>query len=117
MDQTSLRTQHAMLQNQNTKSTPTIPVTWPKRLRAFMAVLLAFLVVVPLANAQGTGARVGLDIASKTVNGVTTTNIGFASLVVNGTYGLYAVNLLTGDVTFIGKFDGPVVDIAFSFGQ
>jgi len=27
------------------------------------------------------------------------------------------VNLLTGDVTFIGKFDGPVVDIAFSFGQ
>jgi hypothetical protein len=59
-------------------------------------------------------ARVGFDIASRVANGVTITNFGFASLRVNGTYAFYAVNLLTGDVTLIGKFDASVVDIAFS---
>jgi hypothetical protein len=62
-------------------------------------------------------ARVGFDIAGKVVNGVAASNIGFASLFANGIYAFYAVNLLTGGVTFIGRFDMPVVDIAFSLGN
>jgi hypothetical protein len=64
------------------------------------------------------GSQVGFDIYSDLVDGVTVQNFGFASLSVNGTYGLYEINLLTGQAILIDNFkDDVVVDIAVLLNQ
>jgi hypothetical protein len=57
---------------------------------------------------------VGFDIASRLIRGVTRQNRAFASLVVNGQYGFYGINLLTGQASFLGRLSDTVVDIAVS---
>jgi hypothetical protein len=51
-------------------------------------------------------------------NDVTVQNFAFASLLVNGTYGFYDINLLTGQATLIDNFElDNVVDIAIQPNQ
>jgi hypothetical protein len=58
--------------------------------------------------------RVGFDIASHLVRGVARQNRAFASLLVNGNYGFYGINLLTGKASFLGDLSTTVIDIAVS---
>ncbi len=59
------------------------------------------------------GSAVGFDVYSKLgPDGMAVANRGFASLVVDGTAGLYGINLLTGKATRIGTLGDAVVDIA-----
>ncbi|WP_394752839.1 DUF4394 domain-containing protein [Crenothrix sp.] len=64
-----------------------------------------------------TDSAVGFDIYSKTQWGVTVDNFGFASLKVNGNYGLYSISLLTGKASRIDGFNERVVDIALPVNQ
>ncbi|GAA1835205.1 DUF4394 domain-containing protein [Microlunatus capsulatus] len=58
------------------------------------------------------GSDVGFDIASTVRKGTTTGNAGFAVLTAGGRSGLYAVDLLTGDVDLQGRFPVTVTDLA-----
>lgn len=62
-------------------------------------------------------AVAGFDIYSLLVNGVTVSNLPFATLSVNGTYRFYTVNLTTGQAFPLGRFDDAVVDIAIPLNQ
>lgn len=64
-----------------------------------------------------TDSTVGFDIYSKTQWGVTVDNFGFASLKVNGNYGLYSISLLTGKASRIDSFNERIVDIALPVNQ
>lgn len=63
------------------------------------------------------GPRVGFDIYSSLVGGVSVQNRAFASLVVGGVYGFYQINPLTGAAKRVGKFSERVVDIAVRLNQ
>jgi Domain of unknown function (DUF4394) len=60
---------------------------------------------------------VGFDIYSQTVNGKVWSNVGFAVVSQGGVSRFYAVSLLTGRLTFMGRFPTEVVDIAVPLGQ
>jgi hypothetical protein len=62
-------------------------------------------------------ARAGFDIATGLDNGVAVSNSGFASLFVNGKYGFYSINMLTGQARLIGNLDVNVIDIAVALSQ
>ena len=62
-------------------------------------------------------AMAGFDIYSLLVNGVTVANYPFATLSVNGKYRFSTVNLTTGQVFTLGRFDEAVVDIAIPLNQ
>ena len=59
-----------------------------------------------------TGSAVGFDVQSKLRRGAAVRNRGFACLTVSGASAFYAVDLLTGTLSFAGVFSQPVVDIA-----
>jgi hypothetical protein len=42
---------------------------------------------------------------------------GYASLAVNGAYGFYRIDLLTGQAPWLGTFKKPIVDIAIPLNQ
>ena len=58
------------------------------------------------------GSRAGFDIYSTLEKGKSVSSTGFAVLSTRGTYALYSVDLLTGDVDREGKFANSVTDIA-----
>jgi hypothetical protein len=61
---------------------------------------------------------VGFDIYSRLNNGqVAVQNRAYASLVVNGAYGFYQINLTTGQATLLGAFNDPIVDLAIPLNQ
>ena len=62
-------------------------------------------------------AAVGVDIYSTLVDGVTVSNVAYASLAVGGVPSFYKVDLLTGAATSLGTFRRPVVDIAIPLNQ
>jgi hypothetical protein len=64
-----------------------------------------------LTRVDATGLA-GFDIVTKLSRGRASRNSGFTALKVGNSYGLYAVNLLTGSTRLIGKFDHDVFDIA-----
>jgi hypothetical protein len=59
----------------------------------------------------------GFDIYTSVKNGVAVANHGFASLSVDGRYGFFRIDLLTGLATRLGVFDDNVVDIAIPLDQ
>jgi hypothetical protein len=59
----------------------------------------------------------GFDIYSALSNGVTVANTAFATLMSDGRYRFYFINLTTGDATSLGSFDENVVDIAIPVKQ
>lgn len=66
-------------------------------------------------NAQ---SKAGFDIYSRLdEEGVTVENWGYASLAVNGAYGFYRINLLTGQARGLGIFTQPIVEIAVPLNQ
>ena len=62
-------------------------------------------------------AAVGFDIYSTLVDGVTVSNVAYASLAVGGVSSFYKVDLLTGAATSLGALRRPVVDIAIPLNQ
>ena len=62
-------------------------------------------------------AAAGFDIYSVLADGVTVANYPFAAIAVNGKYRFYSVNLTTGQVFNLGRFDESVVDIAIPLNQ
>jgi hypothetical protein len=58
------------------------------------------------------GTDAGFDIYSDLRRGTTVSVAGYATLSVGGRTGLYAVNLLTGDVALEGHFASAVTDLA-----
>ena len=69
------------------------------------------------------GPQAGFDIYSEIRNGVVVGNRGYASLLVNGRYRLYRINMLTGSAKPLGAFyrssglDPAVIDIAIRLNQ
>ncbi len=63
------------------------------------------------------GAEVGFDIYSLLFRGRTRTNLGFAVASSGNASRFYSVNLLTGRLTFMGRFGTQVVDIAVPLAQ
>jgi hypothetical protein len=63
------------------------------------------------------GADAGFDIYSQLSSGVTVANVPLATLMTNGKYTCYLINLTTGDATSLGTFDQNVVDIAIPLKQ
>ena len=63
------------------------------------------------------GSDAGFDIYSQLSNGISVANVGLASLMSNGKYGFYFINLTTGDATLLGSFDENVVDVAIPLRQ
>ena len=59
----------------------------------------------------------GFDIYSQLANGVTVANLSFATLMTDGKYRFYFINLTTGDAISLGAFDEMVVDIAVPLNQ
>lgn len=59
----------------------------------------------------------GFDIFSDLVDGVTVRNRAFATLLMDGTYSFYQINLLTGAATFLGDFTRRIIDIAVWLDQ
>ena len=59
----------------------------------------------------------GFEIYSVLSNGVTVANHAYATLLVNGAYRFYAVNLTTGQAVSLGRFDEAVLDIAIPLNQ
>lgn len=58
-------------------------------------------------------ADAGFDIYSfRNSAGKTQSVVGFATLGVNGSYGLYNINLITGQATKVGSFSTAVTDLA-----
>ena len=62
-------------------------------------------------------AIAGFDIFSDLADGVTMRNHAFATLLMDGTYSFYQINLLTGLATFLGDFDKKIIDIAIWLEQ
>jgi hypothetical protein len=60
---------------------------------------------------------VGFDIYSRVVSGRVRSNLGFAVLSSGDASRFYSVNLLTGRMTFMGRFDTQVADIAVPVAQ
>jgi hypothetical protein len=60
---------------------------------------------------------VGFDVYSTAVNGRVQANLGFAVVSTGGVSRFYSVNLLTGRLTFMGRFSTEVTDIAVPLGQ
>jgi hypothetical protein len=63
------------------------------------------------------GSAAGFDIYSQLSSGVTIANVPLATLMANGRYHLYFINLTTGSATSLGAFDEKVVDIAIPLRQ
>jgi hypothetical protein len=63
------------------------------------------------------GANAGFDIYSRLSKGITVSNHAFATLVTNGRYALFGINLLSGQSRWLGSFDDAVVDIALTLNQ
>ncbi len=63
------------------------------------------------------GAQVGFDIYSLVKSGRTQSNSGFAVVTSGNVSRFYAVNVLTGRLTFMGRFGTEVIDIAVPLGQ
>ena len=63
------------------------------------------------------GAQVGFDIYSRIVNGGTQSNLGFAAVTMGDVSRFYSVNLLTGRLTFMGRFATQVIDVAVPLAQ
>ena len=63
------------------------------------------------------GSNAGFDIYSQLSNGVSVANLGLASLMTDGKYGFYFINLTTGNATLLGNFDENVVDVAIPLKQ
>jgi hypothetical protein len=63
------------------------------------------------------GAQVGFDIYSLVKRGRTQSNSGFAVVTSSNVSRFYAVNVLTGRLTFMGRFGTEVIDIAVPLGQ
>jgi hypothetical protein len=63
------------------------------------------------------GAEAGLDIYTRLSKGIAVSNHAFATLAMNGKYALFAINVLTGRATWLGRFDEAVVDIALPVDQ
>jgi hypothetical protein len=63
------------------------------------------------------GAKAGFDIYTRLSKGVAVGNDAFATLAMNGKYSLFGISVLTGRVTWLGRFDDAVVDIALSLDQ
>ena len=64
-----------------------------------------------------TGSQAGFDIYTDLSDGVALSNRAFASLWVNGHYGLFEIDLLTGSADHVGAFDETIVDIAIDLNQ
>ena len=62
-------------------------------------------------------ADAGFDIYSELSSGVTIANVPLATIMMNGKYSFYLINLTTGDATSLGTFDENVVDIAIPLQQ
>jgi hypothetical protein len=62
-------------------------------------------------------AWAGFDIYTSVAKGVAVANRGFASLSVDGKYGFFRIDLLTGQAIRVGFFDDNVVDIAIPLEQ
>jgi hypothetical protein len=60
---------------------------------------------------------VGFDIYTQLRDGAAIANNGFASLVVGGVFGLYRINVVTGQATLIGAFGEALIDIAIPLNQ
>ena len=60
---------------------------------------------------------VGFDVYSSAVNGRVQSNLGFAVVPSGGVSRFYSVNLLTGRLTFMGRFATEVIDIAVPLAQ
>jgi hypothetical protein len=54
----------------------------------------------------------GFDIYSRLEQGVTVSNLAFASLKVNGTQAFYRIDLTTGRAIWLGALGDPLIDIA-----
>jgi hypothetical protein len=65
------------------------------------------------------GSNVGFDVYSGLRDGTAVSNTGFATLMVNGRYGLYQIGLLTGSAKLAGTFPSrhQVVDLAIRLNQ
>jgi Domain of unknown function (DUF4394) len=63
------------------------------------------------------GADAGFDIYSQLSSSVTVANVPLATIMTNGKYTFYLINLTTGDATSLGTFDQNVVDIAIPLKQ
>jgi hypothetical protein len=63
------------------------------------------------------GGDAGFDIYSRIVNGRTVQNLGFAVASIGDMSRFYSVNLLTGGLTFMGRFATPVIDVAVPLAQ
>ncbi len=63
------------------------------------------------------GPEVGFDIYTTMVQGRTQANLGFAVASSGSSSRFYSVNLLTGRLTFMGRFGTQVVDIAVPLAQ
>jgi hypothetical protein len=62
-------------------------------------------------------AVAGFDIFSDLDDGVTVRNRAFATLLMDGTYSFYQINLLTGAATYLGDFYRKIIDIAVWLDQ
>ena len=60
---------------------------------------------------------VGFDVYSSAVNGRVRSNLGFAVVSTGGVSRFYSVNLLTGRLSFMGRFGTEISDIAVPLGQ
>ena len=60
---------------------------------------------------------VGFDVYSSAVNGRVRSNLGFAVVSAGGVSRFYSVNLLTGRLTFMGRFATEISDIAVPLAQ
>ena len=54
----------------------------------------------------------GFDIYAKVKKGTSVSAAGFAAFSVNGKHGLYSVNLITGDLGYLGWLPYSVEDLA-----
>jgi hypothetical protein len=65
----------------------------------------------------GAGASVGFDIYSEVEDGATVANFGFAAIPTGTANRFHFVDLLTGRVTYIGRFPTRVTDIAIDLDR
>ena len=63
------------------------------------------------------GSNAGFDIYSRLRRGITVENSAYATLLTNGKYRLFSINLTTGDATPLGAFGENVIDIAIPLKQ
>ena len=63
------------------------------------------------------GSDAGFDIYSQLSGDVTVANVPFATVMTDGKYRFFFINLTTGNATSLGAFDEMVVDIAIPLSQ